>query len=91
VADIKKGDHKLYIGDEQNPKAEITYQEIGENEWNVDHTFVSEELRGEGISGQLVATIVSHAREQGKTITPTCPYAKKKIEGNPEYRDVLAK
>lgn len=91
MADIKKGDHKFYIGDdEQNPIAEITYKEAGGNELNVDHTYVSGELRGEGIGGQLVDKIVSYARDEGKKIDPTCSYAKKKMEETPEYRDVLA-
>ena len=89
MADIKKGDHKFYIGDEQNPKAEITYKENGKNELNVDHTYVSDEFRGEGVGGKLVEKMVSHARDEGKKIEPTCPYAKKKIEETPEFRDVL--
>ncbi|TFJ91298.1 GNAT family N-acetyltransferase [Lentibacillus salicampi] len=91
MADIKKGDHKFYIGDdEQNPKAEITYKESGTNELNVDHTYVSDELRGEGIGGKLVEKMVSYARNEGKTIDPTCPYAKQKMEETPAYQDVLA-
>lgn len=92
MADIKKGDHKFYIGDdEQNPTAEITFKETGGNELNVDHTYVSEELRGEGIAGKLVEQMVSYAREEGKKINPTCSYAKEKIEKTPEYHDVLTK
>ncbi|SFB15726.1 hypothetical protein SAMN04488072_108114 [Lentibacillus halodurans] len=91
MAEIKKGDHKFYIGDdEQNPKAEITFKESGENEVNVDHTYVSEELRGGGIGGKLVERMVAHARDEGKKIDPTCPYAKQKMEETPEYQDVLA-
>ncbi|ALX49025.1 GNAT family N-acetyltransferase [Lentibacillus amyloliquefaciens] len=90
MADIKKGDHKFYIGDEQDPKAEITYQDIDANTLNVDHTYVSEELRGEGIGGKLVEKMVNFAQDEGKKIDPTCPYAKKKIEETSAYRDVLA-
>ncbi|QKY71503.1 GNAT family N-acetyltransferase [Lentibacillus sp. CBA3610] len=92
MADIKKGDHKFYIGaDEQEPKAEITFKESGHNELNVDHTYVSEELRGEGVAGKLVEKMVSYARDEGKKIDPTCPYAKEKMEKTPEYHDVLTK
>jgi len=91
MADIKKGDHKFYIGDdEQNPKAEITFKETGEHVLNVDHTYVSEELRGEGVGGKLVGRMVEHARSEGKKIDPTCSYTKKKMEETSEYRDVLA-
>ncbi|GGJ93640.1 N-acetyltransferase [Lentibacillus kapialis] len=91
MEDIKKGDHKFYIGEnEHDPKAEITFKESGEQVLNVDHTYVTEELRGEGIAGKLVGKMVSYARDEGKTIYPTCSYAKKKIEETPEYKDVLA-
>ncbi|MFD1360780.1 GNAT family N-acetyltransferase [Lentibacillus salinarum] len=91
MADIKKGDHKFYIGDdEHHPKAVITFKESGNNELNVDHTYVSEELRGEGMASKLVEKMVTYAREEGKTINPTCPYVKKKMEETPAYQDLLA-
>ncbi|SFE28684.1 hypothetical protein SAMN05216238_11220 [Lentibacillus persicus] len=90
MADIKKGDHKFYIGDEEDPKAEITYIDVDADTLNVDHTYVSEDLRGEGIAGKLVEKMVNFARDEGKKIDPTCEYTKKKMEKTPEYHDVLA-
>ncbi|WP_077324503.1 GNAT family N-acetyltransferase [Virgibacillus siamensis] len=91
MGDIKKGDHKFYIGDdEQNPVAEITYKEKGNDVLEVDHTYTADELRGQGIAGKLVGKMVEFAKEQDKKIEATCPYAKEKIEKTPEYRDVLA-
>ncbi|GAA0441471.1 GNAT family N-acetyltransferase [Lentibacillus halophilus] len=89
--EIKKGDGKFYIGDnEQNPTAEITFKPIGDDKLDVDHTYVAEELRGEGIAGKLTEKMVSHARDEGKTIKPTCPYVADKMEQTPEYQDMLA-
>jgi uncharacterized protein len=91
MGEIKKGQGKFYIGeDEQNPKAEITFVEGDNNVLTVDHTFVSEELRGGGVAGKLVDHIVAYAREEGKKIHPVCEYAKKKMEKTTEYHDVLA-
>lgn len=88
---IKKGENKFYAGeDEQSPAAEITFKSCGDNEIIVDHTYVSEDLRGEGIAGKLVEKVVSFARNEGKKINPTCEYAKSKMEETPEYHDVLA-
>lgn len=88
---IKQGDNKFYIGDdEQNPLGEITFKLPGDNLMVVDHTYVSDDLRGQGIAGKLVGKVVEYAREQGKKINPTCSYAKKKMENTPEYQDVLA-
>jgi len=90
MPNIEKGENKFYIGDDiKEPLAELTFVESGENRIVVDHTYVSEELRGQGIAGKLVDEVVSYAREKNKKIIPLCPYAKEKIEKTQEYHDVL--
>lgn len=92
MAVVKHGDMKFYIGDsEQKPDAELTYVPTGDDQITIDHTEVSEELRGEGVGKELVAAAVKYAREHQKTIVPVCPYARKVIEETPEYQDVLNK
>ncbi len=46
---------------------------------------------GRGLGKQLVDKLVDYARNENKLIIPVCPYAKKVLESNPEYQDVLAK
>lgn len=88
---IVKGENKFYIGaDEQSPIAEITYTVVNEETIIVDHTYVSEELRGQGIAGKLVKVITDFAREQGVQIIPLCPYVKTKMEGTKAYHDLIA-
>lgn len=92
MATINKGASKFYVGDSvKNPTAEITFVESGKDRLVIDHTYVSDGLRGQGIAGQLVEEVVLYAREKGKKILPLCPYAKNKIEQNEEYQDVLSK
>lgn len=89
---IVKGDHKFYIGeDEKNPIAEITYEVASANVIIVDHTYVSEELRGQGIAGKLVKVITDFAREENVKIIPKCPYVEKKMADTPAYHDLIAK
>lgn len=89
---IKKGENKFFVGDnEKDPLAEITFVPTDDEKIIVDHTFVSEELRGEGIAGKLVEKVVTFAREEGMKIVPECSYAKKKMEQTSAYHDVLAK
>lgn len=89
--EIKKGNNKFYIGeDEQAPIAEITYQEKDEHTIIVDHTYVSDTLRGQGIAGKLVEVITNYAREEGLKIIPTCSYVVSKMEKTTEYHDLLA-
>ena len=41
--EIKQGNNKFYVGeDENNPKAEITYKQVDNNEIEIDHTGVSD-------------------------------------------------
>lgn len=48
--EIKQGENKFYIGDdENNALAEITYRFVDNNEINIDHTGVSDELGGQGV------------------------------------------
>jgi len=88
--EIKKGDNKFYVGeDEENPLAEITFDTSDENNLVIDHTYVSNELRGQGMAGKLVDKVVKHAREEDRKIVALCPYAKSKIEKTPEQKDIL--
>ncbi|HEY4550036.1 MAG TPA: GNAT family N-acetyltransferase [Bacillus sp. (in: firmicutes)] len=57
----------------------------------VNHTVVYNGQNGRGLGKQLVDKLVDYARNENKLIIPICPYAKKALESNPEYQDVLAK
>jgi uncharacterized protein len=92
MTEIKKGEDKFYVGDNQeNPLAEIHFVKTSEDTLTVDHTFVSDELRGQGVAGKLVKRIADFAREENMKVNPECTYAKKKLEGNEEYQDILSK
>jgi predicted GNAT family acetyltransferase len=89
---IKKDRNKFYIGENiKNVVAEITFVPAGESQIIIDHTYVSDSLRGQGIAFQLVKKVVEYAREENKKIIPVCSYAKKIMIQNEEYQDVLVK
>ena len=88
--DIKQGEKKFYIGENQDdPMAEINYVPTGATQLIIDHTYVSDELRGQGVGEALVERVVSFARAEEKKVIPLCPFAKRLIEKNTEYQDVL--
>ncbi|WP_047986054.1 GNAT family N-acetyltransferase [Ornithinibacillus californiensis] len=90
MTEIKHGQNKFFVGeDESNPSAEITYQKDPSGNLVVEHTFVSDELRGQGIAGQLVEKVINHARQEGIKLIPECTYAKKYIEKH-NLNDILA-
>lgn len=92
MATIHKGENKFYIGEDiRDTDAEITFVESGSNRLVIDHTYVTKELRNQGIAQQLLERVVRYARENDKYIIPLCPFAKKQMKKNEAYHDVLQK
>ncbi|ABX40552.1 GNAT family N-acetyltransferase [Lachnoclostridium phytofermentans] len=90
MLEIKKGTKSFYIGDsEENPLAIMTYIFSGENLIIVDHTYVSDELKGQGIGKLLLKELVDWVRKENKKIIPQCSYVKAQLEKNKEYHDIL--
>ncbi|MEX0844296.1 MAG: GNAT family N-acetyltransferase [Balneolaceae bacterium] len=69
--------------------AEMTYSKAGLDKIIIDHTEVSDELRGKGVGVRLVKKAVERARENNLTILPLCPFTKSVFERKPELRDVI--
>jgi len=91
MANIVAGDNKFYIGeDENNPTAEITFKPADGNTIIADHTYVSDELRGQGIAGKLFDKLIGYARENDLKIEPECSYVKSKMDKSGAYDDVRA-
>ncbi len=89
--DIKKGTNQFYIGDsEENSLAKITFVKAGENQIIADGTYVSDQLRGQGIGSLLLAELAKWARTENKKIVPVCPFVKAQMEKYPEYHDLKA-
>ena len=93
LATIKQSDNSFYVGDsEKTPLAEIKFSYEGENIIKIEHTNVSDVLRGQNVGKKLVQNVAELARQQNKKIIPLCPFAKKEMTKNAdEYEDVLFK
>jgi predicted GNAT family acetyltransferase len=88
---IKRGNTSFYIGDnEEAPLAKINFLDNGTN-IIIDHTFVSEELRGQNIGRLLLHKVVDLARQNNKKIIPHCSYVKAVFEKTPDYEDIVYK
>lgn len=86
----KKGNTgKFFISEQNKIVAQMTYT-IEEDNMVIEHTLVDESLRGKDIGTHLVNEGVKFAKETGKMITPICTFAKKILEGNIQYKHVLA-
>ncbi|MGI8951038.1 MAG: GNAT family N-acetyltransferase [Chitinophagaceae bacterium] len=80
----------FYVGDENNILAEMIYTTLGSDKIIIEHTEVSEELRGQNIGFQLVQAAVEYARMNNLKILLVCPFAKSVFDKKPEFIDVLA-
>lgn len=80
----------FYIEIENERLGEMTYVKAGDDKIIIDHTEVSEKLKGKGAGLQLVRAAVEMAREKGIKIIPLCPFAKSVFDKKAEFADVLA-
>lgn len=84
--------NRIYSSDEQgNILAEVTFPKVSEQTVVIDHTFVDNSLRGQGIAGKLMEETVSELRKSGLKAKLTCSYAVRWFEEHPECSDILDK
>jgi uncharacterized protein len=89
MSEIKKGTNKFFLGkEEQSPDAELVFK-IEDNTLVIEHTYVSENLRGQGVGGKLVDKTVQFARDEHCKIISQCAYAQSILEKNDQYNDVF--
>jgi predicted GNAT family acetyltransferase len=83
----KKG--MFYVEVDGNILAEMVYSMASPTKMIIEHTEVSDELKGKNVGFQLVKTAVDYARQNNIKIIPLCPFAKSVFDRKEELRDVL--
>ena len=84
-------ENRLYAEDVDGALlAETTFPPAGEGVVDIDHTYVDESLRGQGIAGQMMETVVGILRQRRLKALASCPYAAAWMERHPEYADRMA-
>jgi predicted GNAT family acetyltransferase len=90
IMDFKFEGNRIYLTGENNAViAEVTFPDINENLVNLNHTFVDNSLRGQGIAGMLMEAVVEVLRKQNKKVKLTCSYAVTWFQKHPECNDVV--
>jgi len=80
----------FYVEEHGDRLAEMTYTMAGSDLLIIEHTEVSDELRGKNVGYQLVHTAVEWARTNHIKILPLCPFAKSVFDKKKdEFADVL--
>ncbi len=79
----------FYVQTEAGRLAELTYSRTSPQTVVLEHTDVSDALRGRGVGRLLVEAAVQWARRTGTRFVPVCDYARSVFERYPGLRDVL--
>ena len=79
--------NKIEYESDGNILAEITFPAMDETTVNINHTFVDDSLRGQGIAGKLMELTVQQLEQTGRKAVATCSYAQKWFEKNPEQAE----
>lgn len=86
---IQEEKGKIYIGELQNPSAQLLFEE--ENDiMTITSTVVDPSEREQGLGTELVDYAVNYARKNKKKINPVCSFACEVMNHTPEYQVVLA-
>ncbi len=84
----KKG--SFYIETDKTKVAEMTYTHAIPDKIIIDHTEVSDALKGQGIGYKLIDAAIVYIRANNLKVIPLCPFAnaffKKRAQ---EYADIL--
>ena len=81
----------FYIENDKTTLAKMVYTMPSPGKMIIEHTEVSEELKGQNVGFLLVKAAVEFAREQNIKIIPLCPFANSVFKRKPEFADVLEK
>lgn len=87
---VMERDRVQYLDDSWNVLAEVTFPQVEPGIVEIDHTFVDESLRGQGVAGELLGRAVASIAASGYCARPTCSYAVSWFEKHPEHAELLA-
>ena len=82
---------KFYVQENGKELAEMVYNLPSIDKMIIEHTEVSDELRGKNVGAQLVMNAVEYARANNMKIIPLCTFAKSVFDRKAEIQDVLFK
>lgn len=81
---------RIYAEDENKKLlAEITFPVRDESRNDINHVYVDESLRGQGIAQLLMKEAYDYLKNANKKIVAKCPYAISWFKKNPDYQDIV--
>jgi predicted GNAT family acetyltransferase len=71
-------------------EGEMTYRKVRDGVVAIDHTYVPDQHRGQGIAEKLVKVGVGDIKAQNLKIIPLCWYVAAQFRRHPEWEDLRA-
>ncbi len=93
MLEYKEEQNRIYIPGEAGAAniGEMTFFRTGEHLATIDHTYLSDAYRGQGIAQKLLALVVQKLRAENRKIIPQCTFVAREFVRNPDYADIQAK
>lgn len=81
----------MYLGEQGEVLAEVTYSPVRDGVVDIDHTYVDPKLRGQGIAAKLMEALAGELRKKGLKALASCSYADIWLAKNrAAYADIIA-
>ena len=85
-------DFRIYlVNDEGNILAFVTFPPVEENVVMLNHTYVDNSLRGQGIASVLLEKAYEKIKQSNFKVIPSCSYAVKWFEKHEDKQDIVRK
>ena len=93
MSDVTLEDHgskRRYVIRRPEGEAELSLSVLSPTRVIADHTYVPDELRGQGLAEELLEALLADARSQGFTIVPLCRFVASQARRHPEWAPLFA-
>ena len=89
--DFQKQEGRIFaLGTDGELLAEVTFPTGPDGIADINHTFVDESLRGQGVANQLLQAAAQELRAQGRKTKTSSWYAAQWFAKHPQEQDLLA-
>ena len=89
--DFQKQEGRIFaLGTNGELLAEVTFPTGPDGIADINHTFVDESLRGQGVANQLLQAAAQELRAQGRKTKTSCWYAAQWFAKHPQEQDLPA-
>lgn len=88
---IEIENHIIFIKEDDNMVAYITFPLVEKGVVNVNHTFTHPSKRGQGLAKKLMDELYVHLKEKELKVIPSCSYAEMYFRRFDDKQDILLK